>query len=322
MLEIDRNKCVLCGNCIRICEELQNVGAVNFVKRGSEMYVSTAFDKPLGETYCTGCGQCSVYCPTGAITVKDEADKLWQAVYDEGLKTVALVDPRIAATVGAEFGLTEGEDALGKLISALRRIGFDEVYDIRGAAGEAKEAEVSAFLDRFDEQGKLPWFTSWCPAWKKYVQDRHPDLMENLSMNDTPLQAAVKAVGADDLFTAAIGPCTAQKHEPAADLVITALELVNIIKGMGLAFDKIVSEESGGEIKKESLSEAVTRAAGDRGVRAVTIYGLANAEEVIRQVKDGDIRYDFIEVLACPRGCETGAGHPRASVKQRIQKEI
>jgi len=334
ILEIDRNKCVLCGNCIRICEELQNVGAVNFVKRGSEMYVSTAFDKPLGETYCTGCGQCSVFCPTGAITVKNEAEKLWQAIYDDGIKTVALVDPRIAENIGAEFGLPEGKDALGKLISALRRIGFDEVYDISGVAGAAKAGEVSAFLDRFDEKGKLPWFTSWCPAWRKYVEDRHPDLKEYLSANDTPTMAAVKArsmSAADDLFIAAIGSCTARKYKPAANLTLTALELVNIIKGMGLALDRIAPEApdahdtlpgaSGGGVDDKKISEAVISAAGDRDVRAITVYGLANAEEIVRQVKAGDVRYDFIDVLACPRGCETGAGHPRASVKQRMNTE-
>ena len=338
VLEIDRVKCVLCGNCIRICEELQNVGAVNFAKRGSEMYVSTAFDKPLNETYCTGCGQCSVYCPTGAITVKDESDKLWQAIYDDGLKTVALFDPSIASTIGAEFGLSAGEDALGKLVSALRRIGFDEVYDLSKAADAAGTAEVSAFLDRFDEKGKLPWFTSWCPAWRKYVHDRHPDLKDYLSPNDVPAQAISAAVNAREidaagsLFVTAIGPCTALKHESTADLALTALELVQIIKGMGLAYDRIAPEEpmalsgaeggAGGDIDATRLSEAVTRAAGDRGVRAVTVYGLANAEEIVRQVKAGDVRYDFIDVLACPHGCETGAGHPRASVKQRIQTEI
>ena len=334
ILEIDRIKCVLCGNCIRICEELQNVGAVNFAKRGSEMYVTTAFDKPLDETYCTGCGQCSVFCPTGAITVKDESDLLWQAIDDDGLKTVALVDMSIAETIGAEFGLTAGEDAQGKLISSLRRIGFDEVFDISETAKATGAAEVSAFLDRFDRKGQLPWFTSWCPAWRKYAGDRHPDLQEYLSSNDTPVQAMNAAINARDtgaagsLFIVAIGPCTAQKHEPDTDLTLTALELVRIIKGMGLAFDRVSPEEpdaltdTGGAALAANLSEAVTNAAGDLDVRAVTIYGLANAEEIVRQVKAGDVRYDFIEVFACPHGCETGAGHPRASVKQRMQTEI
>jgi len=306
------------------------------------MYVSTAFDKPLGETYCTGCGQCSVSCPTGAITIKDESEKLWQAIYDDGLKTVALVDMSIAATIGAEFGLTADEDAAGKLVSALRRIGFDEVYDISETAATAGAGEISAFLDRFDKKGQLPWFTSWCPAWRKYVEDRHPDLNEYLSANVTPvgaMSAAVKARGteaAGDLFITMIGPCTALKQELVTgsggqdiELALTALELVQIIKGMGLALDRMASEApdalggAGGDaVLATKLSEDVTSAAGGLGVRAVTVYGLANAEEIIRQVKAGDVRYDFIEILACPHGCETGAGHPRAFVKQRIQADI
>ena len=334
IIEIDRNKCVLCSSCIRTCDERQNTGALNFVGRGSHMYVSTAFDKPLSETYCTGCGQCSVSCPTGAITVKDEAEKLWKAIDDDGLRTVALVDPQVVSAIGAEFGLAAGEDAPGRLVSALRRIGFDEVYDI---SAMAEEAEVSAFLDRFDEQGKLPWFSSWCPAWRKYVCDRHPDLQSYLSASDTPARAvgAAAAASGKELFITVIGPCTAHKLEllkgrggQDINLIITALELVRIIKGMGLSLDRMAPEApdalpgDDGAAPRASLSEAVLCAAGDRGVRAVTVYGLANAEEIVKQVMAGDGGYDFIEVLACPRGCETGAGQPRVFVKQRTQTEI
>ena len=409
IIEIDRIKCVLCGSCIRTCAERQNVGALDFVERGSHMYVSTAFDKPLGETNCTGCGQCSVSCPTGAITVKDETDKLWRAINDDACKTVALVGPSIVATAGAELGLPAGADPAGRLVGALRRIGFDEVYCLDRAAEDARAAEISAFLERFDGQGTLPWFTSWCPAWRQYVNDRHPDLQEYLSANASPVRAmsaavkAAKAGGADaaaesccadaqagasdtgasaksggadaagGLFTTVIGPCTALKHEHAmgrggkdVGLVLTARELVQIIRETGLAPDRLAPETpdalAGGEggasgaagnasapignasapvgnalaaagnaccagetgvgaVCDKSLAEAVADAAGDRGVRALTVYGLANAEEIVRQIKAGDVRYDFIEVLACPRGCATGAGHPLASVKQRMQSE-
>ena len=399
IIEIDRIKCILCGSCIRTCAERQNVGALDFVERGSHMYVSTAFDKPLGETYCTGCGQCSVSCPTGAITVKKETNELWQAINDDAFITVALVDPSIVATVGAELGLPAGEGTAGKLVGALRRIGFDEVYYLGGAAEETRAEEVSAFLDRFDENGKLPWITSWCPAWRQYVNDRHPDLQEYLSASLSPVRvmsaavkagcadaaakaggsgaatagdssAAVKAggAGAANLFITAIGPCTALKHELAMgrgeqdiDLALTARELVLIIREMGLAPGKLTPEtpdafagdgaganaaaggmcdageavacageaaagvtdaaDAADEACEKTLSEAVADASGDRGVRAVTVYGLANAEEIIRQIKAGDVRYDFIEVLACPRGCATGAGHPLASVRQRMRSE-
>ena len=344
-IAIDRNKCILCGNCIRICAERQNVGAINFVKRGSDMSVSTAFDKPLGDTCCTGCGRCSASCPTGAITVKDEAHIAWQAIYDESIKTVALIDPVIVTTIGAVLEVTSYDNILGKIISALRRIGFDEVYNMSQAISAVRMAEASKFLDRYDKKENLPWFTSLCPAWCKYMSDRHPELLVHLSENTTPtraMSAAIRARATDTdkgLFIAAIGPCTARKHELAmgrggqdTDLILTARELVQIIKGLGLELDRLAPEAPDTLFDADgfaddafdpiTLSEAVTRAAGYWGARVTTVYGLASAEEIVQQVKVGDIRYDFIEVLACPQGCKTGAGQPRAFVRQRMRAEI
>ena len=338
-ISIDRNKCVLCGNCIRICAERQNVGAINFVKRGSAMSVSTAFDKPLGDTCCTGCGRCSATCPTGAIIVKDETEKAWQAVHDGNKRTAALVDPMIVEAIGVEFGLPSYDNAFGKIVNALRRIGFDEIYDNSFAISVARAAEVSAFLGFFDKKKKLPWFASWCPAWCKYVRDKHPELQAHLSTSTPPLAemtAAVRPGGVDapdDLYIVAFGPCTAIKRElvtgsgQGADLILTARALVHMIKSAGIELGKLTPETpdspadalcgAGGTFDAISLSEAVTRSARGRAVRATTVYGLASAEEIIEQIEAGDIRYDYIEVLACPEGCKRGAGQPRAFVRQR-----
>ena len=144
----DPNKCVLCGDCVRMCSEVQNVGAIDFAHRGSKMIVSPAFGKNLGETNCVNCGQCAAVCPTGAITVRSDTKELWKAIYNPNKRVVAQIAPAVRVALGEEFGLEPGTDVIGKIVSVMRRLGFDEVFDTSMGADLTVMEESREFLQK------------------------------------------------------------------------------------------------------------------------------------------------------------------------------
>ena len=163
----DPNKCILCGDCVRACSELQGLGVLGFAHRGTDAMVMPAFDKPLSATDCVSCGQCRVFCPTGAISIKTQMDEVWDAIADPNTRVVAQVAPAVRVAVGDAFGLTRGHSVMGKLVAVLHRMGFDEVYDTAFAADLTIMEESKEFLDRVEKGENLPLFTSCCPAWVK-----------------------------------------------------------------------------------------------------------------------------------------------------------
>lgn len=259
----DPNKCILCGDCVRVCEELQGQGILNYAHRGSELQVMPAFDRKLADTKCVGCGQCAAVCTTGAITVKNQIGQAWQALHDPKNRVVVQIAPAVRVALGEEFGLPAGENVMDRLVKALKLMGVEEVYDTDFAADMTTISESQEFLERLKAGGPFPMFTSCCPAWVKYLELNDPKYLRNISSCKSPMEmfAAVlrdkyQAKDAADgrrTYHMAIMPCTAKKMEaaraeftrdgqPDVDLVITTRELVDMIREAGIQLTELESE--------------------------------------------------------------------------------
>ena len=259
----DPNKCILCGDCVRVCEELQGQGILNYAHRGSELQVMPAFDRKLADTKCVGCGQCAAVCTTGAITVKNQIGQAWQALHDPKNRVVVQIAPAVRVALGEEFGLPAGENVMDRLVKALKLMGVDEVYDTDFAADMTTISESQEFLERLKAGGPFPMFTSCCPAWVKYLELNDPKYLRNISSCKSPMEmfAAVlrdkyQAKDAADgrrTYHMAIMPCTAKKMEaaraeftrdgqPDVDLVITTRELVDMIREAGIQLTELEPE--------------------------------------------------------------------------------
>jgi NADH-quinone oxidoreductase subunit G len=287
----DKSKCILCGDCVRMCDEVQNVGAIDFVNRGSKMSVSTAFDEPIAESNCVGCGQCAAVCPTGAIVVKNDTSKLWKELSDKNTKVVVQIAPAVRVGISQELGQNDGENVMGKIVGALRKMGFDAVFDTSTGADLTVLEETSEFLSRLEKGEKLPLFTSCCPAWVSYVERNYPDIMKNVSTCRSPMQMFSSVLkehykhSNKKIVVVAIMPCTAKKFEaqreefkeegvPYVDYVITTQELIQMIKESGIIFSEV-------EPEAVDMPFGVSSGAG-------VIFGVTGGvtEAVIRRVLD------------------------------------
>ena len=184
----DPNKCILCGDCVRMCDNVQGVNAIDFAYRGTEAIVSPAFNKPIAQTDCVNCGQCRVVCPTGAISIKTNIDVVWDALADKDTIVIAQIAPAVRVAAGEEFGIPKGENVMGKLVGVLHRLGFDEVYDTAYGADLTVMEESKEFMERFNAGENLPLFTSCCPAWVKFCENRYPEFVPHLSSCRSPQQ--------------------------------------------------------------------------------------------------------------------------------------
>ena len=255
----DAHKCILCGDCVRMCNEIQNVGAIDFVNRGSKMVIGPAFNEPIANSPCVGCGQCAAVCPTGAIVIRKDTGRVWPELNDKNTKVVAQVAPAVRVAMAKEFGLPENENSMGRITAALRRLGFDEVYDTATGADLTVLEESNEFLQRIEAGENLPLITSCCPAWIQYCEKNHPDLMKNISTCKSPMQmfsSVIKAKYATSsrrVVGVAVMPCTAKKFEcareefmhdgvPETDYVITTQELIQMIHKAGIVFDELEPE--------------------------------------------------------------------------------
>lgn len=257
------NKCIKCGDCVMVCEEIQGVGALGFSHRGTEVQIKPAFNKKLSETNCVNCGQCRIVCPTAAITIKNETQKVWDAIYDKNIRVIAQIAPAVRVALGEEFGMKPGEVTIGKIASILRKIGVDEIYDTALSADLTVMEESNEFLNRFSKGEKLPLFTSCCPAWVKFAENKYPELKKNISTCKSPQQmfgtVAREVFNKKDeedektTFIVSIMPCTAKKAEAArpefshdgvreVDVVLTTQELAIMIKEIGINFNTIEEE--------------------------------------------------------------------------------
>lgn len=257
------NKCILCGDCVRMCDEVQGIGVIGFAYRGANATVTPAFNKKLAEVDCVDCGQCSSVCPTGAIVVKSLIQKVWEAVNDDNKVVIAQIAPAVRVAFGEAFGLKPGKSAEYLIVSALKAIGFDRVFDTCFAADLTVMEEAREFIERMDKEENLPLFTSCCPAWVKFVELNYPSLINNLSTCRSPQQmfgsiiknyyAKELGLSREEVFVVSIMPCTAKKGEaareefmvdgnPDVDAVLTTQELIRMVREAGIVFEDLEEE--------------------------------------------------------------------------------
>jgi len=259
----DPNKCILCGDCVRMCSEVQGIGAIDLAYRGDRVSIQPAFGKKLSDVECVYCGQCARVCPTGALRPKSEIDQVWAAIHDSEKRVVAQIAPAVRVAIGESFGLPAGSINTGQIVAACKAMGFDRVYDTCFAADLTVVEESEEFLRRAESGGVLPQFTSCCPAWVKFCEQYFPDLIPNLSSCRSPQQmfgsiAKSRLTGdlscdRENLVVVSIMPCTAKKFEktrpefvqnglPDVDYVLTTQELAQMVEEYGIRFSALKPE--------------------------------------------------------------------------------
>ena len=380
----DNNKCILCRRCSAVCDKVQGIGVIGANERGFSTTISCAFDLPLGETSCVSCGQCIAVCPTGALAEKDDTGEVFAALSDPDKYVIVQTAPAVRAALGEEFGLPIGTNVQGKMVAALRRLGFDKVFDTDFAADLTIMEEANEFLDRVKNGGVLPLITSCSPGWIKYCEHYYPDMLDNLSSCKSPQQmfgAITKTYYAEKMnldpekmVMVSVMPCTAKKFEigrpnenaadvPDVDISITTRELARMIERVGLNFNSLPEEDfddplgrstgaavifgTTGGVMEAALRTAVetltgkelpnpdfTEVRGTQGIKEATYHvagmdinvavasGLANARELLEQVKSGEKNYHFIEIMGCPGGCVNGGGQPKQPASVRNFTDI
>ena len=255
----DPNKCVLCGDCVRMCKEVQGIGAIDFAFRGSAVSVVPAFGRSLDQVECVGCGQCASVCPTAALMVRSDVAKVFAALADGTATVVAQIAPAVRVSLGEAYGLSPGTVSTGQIVAALKALGFARVYDTAYSADLTVLEETHEFLGRKTKNERLPHLTSCCPAWVRFVEQYYPKWIRHLSSCKSPQQmlgSVIKAEGSPDgkrVVVVSVMPCTAKKGEasldkfrkedcPDVDFVLTTQELVRMIDESGLRFDQLEPE--------------------------------------------------------------------------------
>jgi NADH-quinone oxidoreductase subunit G/NADP-reducing hydrogenase subunit HndD len=381
----DPAKCILCGKCVRVCEEVQGVGAIDFAGRGCATRVGTAFEQGLNVSSCINCGQCIMVCPTGALREQSGIKEVVSALADPEKYVVVQHAPAVSVSLAEEFGMKPGADICGAMTAALRRLGFKRVFDTSFAADLTIMEEGSELVQRLTGGGPLPMLTSCSPGWIKFVEEFYPEFIPNLSTCKSPQQmmgAVVKSYFAkregldpERIFSVSIMPCVAKKFEaerpemardgrPDIDAVLTTRELARLIRMRGIDLAALEPEAgdtpfgerstagklfgaSGGVMEaalrtahvlvtgKEMGNLKVQPVRGLKGVKearvrvgdlelgVAVVSGLANARQVLEDVRDGLRQLHFIEVMTCPGGCVAGGGQPLTqdadAVRTRMQ---
>jgi len=381
----DPEKCILCGKCVRVCEEIQSVAAIDFVGRGSQTRVGCAFNQGLNVSSCINCGQCIMVCPTGALREHSHLKRVTEALQDPKKYVVVQHAPAISVTLAEEFGMNPGQDVAGTMTAALRRLGFDRVFDTAFAADLTIMEEASELVHRIRSGGPLPLMTSCSPGWIKFVEQFYPDFIPHLSSCKSPQQmlgavvkhiyAAEQGLAAEDVFSVSIMPCTAKKFEaqrpelglnniPDVDAVLTTREVGRLIRQFGLDLTSLSPEApdvpfgsrstagkmfgaTGGVMEaalrtahyfltgREMENLKVKAVRGLNGIKEARLTidgveigvavanGLANARQLLEQIRRGRRDLHFIEVMTCPGGCINGGGQPHtadsAALAARLQ---
>lgn len=370
----DLSKCIKCQRCVRACSELQGMYIYSMTERGYKTLPMTPFEIPVYETECTSCGQCALFCPTGAIVENSAVRVVLEELEKKEKILIVQTAPSVRVAIGEEFGMAPGTISTGQMVAALRRLGFDYVFDTNFGADLTIVEEGNEFLKRLQEGDldEMPMFTSCCPAWVNLVEKVYPQLRTRLSSAKSPqgmLSALVKTyfaeklgVSPEDIFHVSIMPCTAKKDEalrkqlivngvPAVDAVLTTRELGKLIKLKKIPFANLPEEDYDdplgistgaaalfgvtGGVMEAALRTAYEVATGKtlpkivfnevRGlegireaeididgkkVRVAVAHGLANARKLIEKILAGEVKYNFVEIMACPGGCIGGGGQP------------
>jgi len=259
----DPNKCILCRRCVSMCKNVQTVAVIDAVERGFETIISPAFEKSLNEVPCVNCGQCITVCPVGALREKNDIDRVWEALGNPDLHVIVQTAPAVRVALGEEFGMPIGTRVTGNMIAALRRLGFDRVFDTDTAADLTIMEEGTELIERIKNGGKLPLITSCSPGWIKFCEHNYPEFLDNLSSCKSPHQmfgavlksyyAEKQGIDPSKIFVVSIMPCTAKKFEarrpelsstgyPDVDAVLTTRELAQMIKEAGIDFANVYEE--------------------------------------------------------------------------------
>ncbi|MBN1759479.1 MAG: iron hydrogenase small subunit [Chitinispirillaceae bacterium] len=324
----DPEKCILCGRCVRVCEEIQTVSAIDFIGRGCTTQVGTAFNEGLNVSTCINCGQCIMVCPTGALTEKSNIEQVEAALRDPDCIVIVQHAPSISVSLGEEFGLPAGFDVCGSMNAALRDIGFARVFDTGFSADLTIMEEASELVHRISTGGVLPMFTSCSPGWIKFVEHNYPEFIPNLSTCKSPQQmmgAVIKSYYAEKenidpkrIFSVAIMPCTAKKFEadrpemgqnaqPDIDAVLTTRELAKLLRKFGVVLDKVEPEEADNPLGTRSTAGKIFGATGGVMEAAVrTAHYLLTGKEMenlvisevreLKGVKEASVTIDNLKV--------------------------
>ena len=330
----DMGKCIKCTRCVEACQEVQQVYAISTSHRSGKYGITTAFEKSLADSTCVYCGQCINVCPVGALSERDDTAKVWSALENPNLHVVVQVAPAVQVALRDEFCLPNGTDVTGKMVAALRRLGFDKVFDTDSAADLTIIEEGSELVHRIQEGGKLPLLTSGSPGWSKVIEIYHPDLVPHLSTCKSQQQAfgaLFKAYYAEEtglapenIYVVAIVPSIAKKAEIArpemkgsgVDVVLTMRELAGMIKMTGLNFAGLADDEF--DLRPRNQDEHdlgnvdFNMVPGPDGVKETEIKieglkvkiavtnDLKSARLLLDKIKRGEAEYQAIEVMSCP----------------------
>lgn len=374
----DNDKCINCMRCVAACKK-QGINAIGPIGRGFHVHIGSAFDRPLNDSPCVGCGQCVVDCPVGALSEKSNIDEVWAALSDSTKKVVFFTAPSVRATLGEAFDMPVGTNVEGKMVAAIRRLGPDAVFNMDVTADLTIMEEASELINRIKTKKPLPMFTSCCPAWIKFVEQTYPEMIPHLSTCKSPQQmfgALLKSywcekngVPPENLFVVSVIPCTAKKYECGreemkgdVDVALTTRELARMIKTAGIKFTELADEEfdnpfatatgagaifgaTGGVMEaalrtaahmldgnfevldffavrgSNPVKEATYLVAGHT-IRVAVASGLDNARKIVEQIKSGEKKYDFVEIMSCPGGCVNGGGQPTLSDSVRNSVEL
>ena len=279
----DNNKCIQCMRCVAACKNVQSVSVIGNIRRGFNVHVGSAFDMPLASTACVGCGQCIVSCPVGALTEKSSEKKVWDAIADPEKKVVFFTAPSIRATLGEEFGNPVGTNVEGKMVAAIRRLGDVNIFNMDVTADLTIMEEANELIERIQNKGTLPMFTSCCPGWVKFCEHFYPDFLPHLSSCKSPQQmfgALLKSyycqkngIDPKNLFVVSVIPCTAKKFEVTreeqrngdyddVDVALTTRELGRMIREAGIDFNALPDEKFDDPFEIASGAGAIFGATG------------------------------------------------------------